>query len=107
MNYSIYFLALFIAYRASFSLNFLNFRTRGCKNVDAERKNVALYYKNVIYFNFKYRYYRRYIVTKISINLIDKKHLVSISRYYQFLTFIIKLLFGNLFSILIKSGINK
>ena len=31
MNDFIYFLALF---RASFSLNFLNFRTRGSKNVD-------------------------------------------------------------------------
>jgi hypothetical protein len=34
-----YFLALFIAFRASFSLNFLNFRTRGSKNVDAIRKD--------------------------------------------------------------------
>ena len=34
MNDFIHFLALFISFRASFSLNFLNFRTRGSKNVD-------------------------------------------------------------------------
>jgi hypothetical protein len=39
MNDFIYFLALFIALRACFSLNFLNFRTRGSKNIDAIRKN--------------------------------------------------------------------
>jgi len=35
----LYYLELFIAFRASFSLNFLNFRTRGSKNVDAIRND--------------------------------------------------------------------